>query len=464
MLSLHKKQISVLLLILFVGGCLIPGSRVSSFAEPCHSIFDEMLERAEAIIHYEWVPAQDIDVWNENPYNGKMYFPAGETVIGMPYTLFSWEFGFDSLLSLAQYKKKAAVNYSAAAYCSSVGADRTGPVYGSCCATFVSEVLGGSFMNEGNPRYDNCSGIENSPYGTTYYNVRMEDLQPGDALINTGRGHIVWVGAVDAGSVTIYEQTPPVARKVTVPKTSVTGEGYMSYGGKTYNIVTKSNELLGNYDEQFIRSDKYALPIKAFTVNTGKTLVYDSIDGNAKANKIYDTDLCTITKLYENGWCYAYFPLDAGGSDSGYVRTSVFFDFDSQAGVFSAGEQIATYRRSDLGTALDAVPAGSEVYLITETDASLHILYPLPSGEYELGWIPEGDRSKLLPVGQLVFGDINGDGVVNNKDLTRLMKYLAGEDAAVTDALLDVNGDGMVNNKDLTRLMKYLAGENVEIY
>lgn len=61
-------------------------------------------------------------------------------------------------------------------------------------------------------------------------------------------------------------------------------------------------------------------------------------------------------------------------------------------------------------------------------------------------------------------GDINGDGKVNNKDLTRLMKYLAGEEVTVAEAALDVNGDGKVNNKDLTRLMKYLAGEEVEIH
>ena len=61
-------------------------------------------------------------------------------------------------------------------------------------------------------------------------------------------------------------------------------------------------------------------------------------------------------------------------------------------------------------------------------------------------------------------GDINGDGVLNNKDLNRLMKYLAGEDVEIVEAALDLNGDGAVNNKDLNRLMKYLAGEDVEIF
>ena len=62
-------------------------------------------------------------------------------------------------------------------------------------------------------------------------------------------------------------------------------------------------------------------------------------------------------------------------------------------------------------------------------------------------------------------GDINGDEVVDNKDGTAMLRYLAGWDLdeIVVDAL-DTDGDGTVTNKDGTRLLRYLAGWEVEIF
>ena len=71
-----------------------------------------------------------------------------------------------------------------------------------------------------------------------------------------------------------------------------------------------------------------------------------------------------------------------------------------------------------------------------------------------------------ITVGELSYirGDINGDGEVDNKDLTRLFQYLSNWDVAVNEPALDVNGDSSVDNKDLTRLFQYLSNWDVVIY
>lgn len=60
-------------------------------------------------------------------------------------------------------------------------------------------------------------------------------------------------------------------------------------------------------------------------------------------------------------------------------------------------------------------------------------------------------------------GDINGDQVVDTKDLVRLMKYLAASGEGVEAVNPDINGDGTVDTIDLVRLMKMIAsGSNTE--
>ena len=373
-------------------GAFIPTIEAVALTDNVDTSFSSMLERAEALINYEWVPSERIYTWNDNEYNGKNYFEAGETVKGVPYTLFTWELGFDSLLSLEQYKSKSAVNYSTTRYCNSVSAQRIGPVYGTCCATFVSEVFGGSFMNGSNPRYDNVGSVCNSTYSTTYKNVKASAIQPGDALSCTSGAHIVWVGDVTDKDITIYESTPPICQKVILDKASHTdSNGYLVYKENTYNIVTKSNEIIRDDLTSVAKlASDIPMPIHAYTKNDEKTVVYDGVGGNAKTNKIYGTDLCFIDSVFDNGWCHVNFPLDAGGLEQGYVETSVFFD-NSDIKVDTVKISVPVYARSDLSTSLERVLIGNDTCFIGETTNAYQIVYPVTSGGYKLGWVSKED-------------------------------------------------------------------------
>lgn len=61
-------------------------------------------------------------------------------------------------------------------------------------------------------------------------------------------------------------------------------------------------------------------------------------------------------------------------------------------------------------------------------------------------------------------GDVNGDGKVNMKDVTRLHQYINGWEVFVNENAIDINGDGKINMKDLTRLHQFINGWNVSIH
>lgn len=60
-------------------------------------------------------------------------------------------------------------------------------------------------------------------------------------------------------------------------------------------------------------------------------------------------------------------------------------------------------------------------------------------------------------------GDVNYDGLINNKDLGLLMQYLNDWDVEINVDAAEVNGDGAVNNKDYGLLMQYLNDWDVEL-
>lgn len=65
-----------------------------------------------------------------------------------------------------------------------------------------------------------------------------------------------------------------------------------------------------------------------------------------------------------------------------------------------------------------------------------------------------------------IYGDANGDGVINTKDIILLRRHIAakdpatGESAVTVSAGADANGDGVVNTKDIILLRHYIAAKD----
>ena len=64
----------------------------------------------------------------------------------------------------------------------------------------------------------------------------------------------------------------------------------------------------------------------------------------------------------------------------------------------------------------------------------------------------------------IVYGDADGNGKVNNRDLGLLQKYLNNGDATIIDTeAMDVDCNGKINNRDLGMLQKYLNNGDVTL-
>lgn len=189
--------------------------------------YDVMLSRAEKMVNVPWEAKTSFYKWNDDEM-----FEKGKTYYGMPYTL--WWGGY----TYKSWYENSDRNYSFTANASNYG-ERTGPYYGSCCADFVSEVLALPTHSR------NCDGIKNQ---IDYLNAldgesaKAYNLKVGDVLWS--EPHVMWVGVVNGDTVTIYEQTPPIARRFNFSVSKDSSNGYVKHSGIVFDVVLRPTERL----------------------------------------------------------------------------------------------------------------------------------------------------------------------------------------------------------------------------
>ncbi len=242
-------------------------------------------------------------------------------------------------------------------------------------------------------KYDGSSSSGMNVIGsiTSYSSTNVKNLlskaKPGDVLqFNTTKQHTMIVYEVASDGVWIYDCNWDNNCGISLRKSA-----FGAWSGRNSSKLTllRSDNYASIDGEQLTKLTKYPTPIKdTYTKATGNTIVYNYPNGSAIQNKIYDTDPCTINAIYTNGWCKVTFPLDTGGTDSGYVKTSVFFDSGYDIFKITAGAEITTYPRSNLSGSFGYTGSGDVIYVIGHTSSAVQILYPLTGGGYKAGWVP----------------------------------------------------------------------------
>lgn len=242
-----------------------------------------MLARAEKMIAVTWVPKYSFKKWNSSEE-----FIAGQQYMGMPYTLWGYGYTYDD------WKKHAEDNITFSGYASNYG-ERSGPKYGSCCADFVSEVLALPIHSR------NCDGIKNQVdylETLTGSSAKSSNIKPGDVLWNSA--HVMWVGNVDGDTITIYEQTTPVAHKFNFSISNDSYNGYVYHDYEVFDTVLRPTaKLLSLPDNQNIDTTS---SIKDDWVYKGNK-IYGAYSDQALTDKEYINNALIFWKICKKaGW------------------------------------------------------------------------------------------------------------------------------------------------------------------
>lgn len=194
--------------------------------------------------------------------------------------------------------------------------------------------------------------------------------------------------------------------------------------GKERTIVWSSdNEDVAKVDAngKVTAVEKGTAVIKAYLPDSG---VYAECTVGVIQNK-YE-EICLVSNSKYTIVEGALFGIDSNENTVSEISTQL----DSESLIFKNADGEILYADDKVGT-------GCAIQLTDNTDALLD------------------------EVVAVVTGDVNGDGYVNNKDVSKLARMLVEKDTFTMYEKMaaDVNADAVVNNKDASMLSRYLVGK-----
>ena len=190
--------------------------------------------------------------------------------------------------------------------------------------------------------------------------------------------------------------------------------------------------------------------ISGLAGETVKVNIY--IDGNpgiqaAELTVKYDASKVT---MLDEAVCGTIMTGFVPGKEAVAGQRSFIFYTPDYCNTLKNGIMLTLSFRIDENCAEGTVPvtveyAAGDVYDENETN----VAFSVNSGSITV--VGSGTSGSLL-------GDIDGDGVVGQKDVTVLIKYLADVDVSIDAEAADLNADDMVDLLDLIILRRHLVG------
>ena len=147
----------------------------------------------------------------------------------------------------------------------------------------------------------------------------------------------------------------------------------------------------------------------------------------------------------------------------------VFADAEWTKGNLSGEIYILSYEAGGLENIMANGVIAALEFTVNE-DAQADDFYEI-SVSFNNGDIINADFEEINPtvvsggikVIDVIYGDLNGDGVVNKKDSLLMKMYLADNSTDIDKEAADVFHDGVINKKDSLYLKQFLAGLDVEL-
>ncbi|MHA6534097.1 InlB B-repeat-containing protein [Paenibacillus sp. BAC0078] len=261
---------------------------------------------------------------------------------------------------------------------------------------------------------------------------------------------------------------------------------FVGNAGFSEGLINKTSLAIDHGTPYIAYQDSvYGQKMTVMKLSEAYTVSYDGngassgsvpVDSNLYDNQASVPVAGNTGNLEKPGYAFAGWNTSADGSGTDYKEGDIFTISNSKVTLYAKWTSLnvtVNYAPGEHGT----ISAASETVASGGHPAAVPSVTP-NSGYRFIGWSSDGGVTKLsgdelkatvvtgaitytVYYARIVKGDANGDGILTAADALLLTKYLKGSIQLSPEELeaADVNGDGVVDEKDVKAILAMLTGK-----